>query len=839
MPGCVMFFSFVRKSHLHAVKIYGVIIASLTIPFQASGDDIAIIGGIDLTGSGPAYAALVSSSGQVTPLPLTGDAATGGIISSVSMNSSKNSIIGGQTQTGSVYAALVSSSGQVTPLIFSGPVEAHGIINSAAINNSGNSIIGGRDTTGPIYAALVPPSGTPLIPLTFPEPTASGGIINSVAINDSENSLIGGQTFFSAQPAYAASVSTSGTITTLALTGGMGTSGTISSVSINSSGNGIVGGQDFTGTQPAYTALISTSGSVTPLAFTGGVATNGKILSVSINDSGNSIVGGQDLTESQPAYAALVSSSGSLTPLVFTGDMAANGIINNVAINSAGNGIIGGQDLSGSQPAYAALVSSSGSLTPLDLGADMASNGNILSVAINSDGNGIVGGQDLTGSQPAYAALFMSSGTAIPLTFTGDLAISGWINSVALPLISLLNKIPTESLSGNNLIFANYINEFALQNAFYFIPANLDGTLNAALQSAAPQRNAISIYTASNNLFNLTTSFSNYIRDQQSNGFWPQKQSTTVSKNSLSSEELLASLSLQKKTTTNAPLDPPFTIWFEAIGALAYQKSQRQTARFNPATGGAILAFDYMIMPELRVGGGISYLFTHIHEKEDQGHSDINQEEGFIYSSWDNQRFYVDMLVMGGGVQIDQLRKITMTSFSFRSSSQPNGWQLLPHLEFGYKKNVFNQSETSKFCINPFGMVDWANAWQGSYQEKGISPFNAAQKSYYGSLLRTEAGMRFYETFFFDSWNLTVQEKISYVNTQSFNAGKMSAFLVGSPGSFTVGTLSSAQNLGVAQLAMSFDPLDARYPTSTLFYQGEFGTQYQSHQLNIGLVWQF
>ena len=789
MPGCVMFFSFVRKSHLHAVKIYGVIIASLTIPFQASGDDIAIIGGIDLTGSGPAYAALVSSSGQVTPLPLTGDAATGGIISSVSMNSSKNSIIGGQTQTGSVYAALVSSSGQVTPLIFSGPVEAHGIINSAAINNSGNSIIGGRDTTGPIYAALVPPSGTPLIPLTFPEPTASGGIINSVAINDSENSLIGGQTFFSAQPAYAASVSTSGTITTLALTGGMGTSGTISSVSINSSGNGIVGGQDLTGTQPAYTALISTSGSVTPLAFTGGVATNGNILSVSINDSGNSIVGGQDLTESQPAYAA--------------------------------------------------LVSSSGSLTPLDLGADMASNGNILSVAINSDGNGIVGGQDLTGSQPAYAALFMSSGTAIPLTFTGDLAISGWINSVALPLISLLNKIPTESLSGNNLIFANYINEFALQNAFYFIPANLDGTLNAALQSAAPQRNAISIYTASNNLFNLTTSFSNYIRDQQSNGFWPQKQSTTVSKNSLSSEELLASLSLQKKTTTNAPLDPPFTIWFEAIGALAYQKSQRQTARFNPATGGAILAFDYMIMPELRVGGGISYLFTHIHEKEDQGHSDINQEEGFIYSSWDNQRFYVDMLVMGGGVQIDQLRKITMTSFSFRSSSQPNGWQLLPHLEFGYKKNVFNQSETSKFCINPFGMVDWANAWQGSYQEKGISPFNAAQKSYYGSLLRTEAGMRFYETFFFDSWNLTVQEKISYVNTQSFNAGKMSAFLVGSPGSFTVGTLSSAQNLGVAQLAMSFDPLDARYPTSTLFYQGEFGTQYQSHQLNIGLVWQF
>ena len=190
---------------------------------------------------------------------------------------------------------------------------------------------------------------------------------------------------------------------------------------------------------------------------------------------------------------------------------------------------------------------------------------------------------------------------------------------------------------------------------------------------------------------------------------------------------------------------------------------------------------------------------------------------------------------MGGGVQIDQVRNTKMTSFSFRSSSHPHGWQFLPHLELGFKKN----SQNNNFCLNPFVMLDWANAWQESYQEKGNSPFNAAQKAYYGSLLRTEAGLRFYETFFFQSWNFSIQEKISYVNTQSFNAGKVNAFLVGSPGSFTVETLSSAQNLGVGQLAMSFDPLNACYPTSTLFYQGEFGTQYQSHQVNIELAWQF
>ncbi len=818
----------------YPAKIYGAIsILTLAIFTQAAADTIAIMGGLDLSPSAPPYTALISSTGEVTPLTFLG---TGDIVS-VSMNSSGNSLIGGQDGTGPVFAAIISPLGAVTPLQFTGPITLHGIINSVAINTSGNGIIGGRDTTGPIYAALVPPSGNPLLPLTFPSPILAGGIINSVAINDSGTSLIGGQGFYNAQPAYAAFASPSGIITPLTLTGGVATSGTITSVSINSSGNALIGGQDQT-INSGYAALVS-SGTVTPLTLTGGISMMGVIYSVAINDSGNGIIGGQDLTNSQPAYAALLS-SGTVTPLALAGGISINGIINSVAINDSGNGIIGGQDLTNSQPAYAALLSSTGTVTPLTLTGNVAINGNILSVSINSDGNAIIGGQDLTGSQPAYAALVLPTGTVIPLTLTGGIANNGWINSVSIPtLFTMTTHIPTDSLSGNNLAFANYINKFAPENAFYFIPATLDGTLNTALQSAAPTRNAVSIYTASNNLFNLTTSFSNYIRNQQAEKL--PKASNAIAKNVLASEDLLASLCLPKKATKNtAPLlDLPYSIWFEAIGVLAYQKKQHQTVAFNPTTGGAILAFDRMIKQQWRLGGGVSYLYTHIHEKQGQGHSNINQEEAFIYSSWDNQQFYLDLLLMGGAVQISQVRNTIMHSFSFSSSSHPNGWQLLPHLELGYKKNIVNPCKTTQFCFNPFAMLDWANAWQGSYKEHGDSPFNTSQKSYYGSLLRIEAGLRFYETFFFTSYNFSIQEKISYVNTQSFNAGRVNAFLVGSPGSFTVETLSSAQNLGVAQLALSFDPLNARYPTTTLFYQGEFGSQYQSHQLNIEFGWHF
>src|SRR4029079_10310437 len=115
--------------------------------------------------------------GEVIPLTFPGT----GTIYSVYMNSSGNSLVGGQDGTGPAYAAIISPSGVVTSLIFTGLPAIHGIINSVAINASGNGIIGGRDTTGPIYAALVPPSGNPLLPLTFSDPISAGGIINSVA----------------------------------------------------------------------------------------------------------------------------------------------------------------------------------------------------------------------------------------------------------------------------------------------------------------------------------------------------------------------------------------------------------------------------------------------------------------------------------------------------------------------------------------------------------------------------------------------------------------------------------------------------------------------------------
>jgi uncharacterized protein with beta-barrel porin domain len=280
------------------------------------------------------------------------------------------------------------------------------------------------------------------------------------------------------------------------------------------------------------------------------------------------------------------------------------------------------------------------------------------------------------------------------------------------------------------------------------------------------------------------------------------------------------------------------TIWFEALGALAYQKEQHETPSFNPTTGGAILAIEDKTSDHTRVGAGATYLYTHVHEREDAGHSNINQEDLFVYASWEKKTFYIDGSLLGGLFQISQVRNIHMTGFDFKSTSHPKGWQLLPHLEAGYKYMPYGTKDIA-LTFNPFVMVDWANAWQRSYKEKGSGPFNAGQKSHYSSLLRSEVSLRVYETIFFDAWNLIFQEKAGYVNVHSFKTGNVNAFLVGSPGTFTVTTLTGSQNLGVAEFAMIFAPDNSNYPTGTLFYQGEFGSKYQSHQVAIELAWDF
>jgi hypothetical protein len=104
------------------------------------------------------------------------------------------------------------------------------------------------------------------------------------------------------------------------------------------------------------------------------------------------------------------------------------------------------------------------------------------------------------------------------------------------------------------------------------------------------------------------------------------------------------------------------------------------------------------------------------------------------------------------------------------------------------------------------------------------------QKGRYSSLLRIESGIRFEEVRAFECWTMTWMQKLSYAYQKTFHTGTINAFLIGSPNSFTVSTLTGAQNLGVAEVEVLFDPKNAAYPYASLSGNVELGQKYQSYQ---------
>ena len=404
--------------------------------------------------------------------------------------------------------------------------------------------------------------------------------------------------------------------------------------------------------------------------------------------------------------------------------------------------------------------------------------------------------------------------------------------------------ISTQCLHHNNLALAKYINKRAPEKDLYFLPSVADGSFKEALESVDPTRNAAALYTASNNLFLLNQSLSRHTKDQHHflNYNETGSRGAQTASNFYPEGQLFASLDSDDEWGSDVSVEaepsqtfPSYAIWGELVGAFSSQKRERQTMGFDPTTGGLIFAFEANLHPRVHVGGGAAYTHTHIHQHEKSGHADIDQGYLFAYGFWNRDHFYLDAALWGDFFQIHQVREIHMTGFEFHSTSDPRGWQIAPHLEVGLECRVWE----SCVSLQSFVMFDWAASWQQSYQEGGSGPFNMGQKSHYSSFLRSETGLRLFETIGFDAWSLVFQQKVSILNKKPFHVGRLNAFLVGSPGSFTVETLSTPQNGAIAEFAVLFEPEDKSYPFGTVAYQGEFTRAYKSEQISLEVCWNF
>lgn len=343
------------------------------------------------------------------------------------------------------------------------------------------------------------------------------------------------------------------------------------------------------------------------------------------------------------------------------------------------------------------------------------------------------------------------------------------------------------------------------------------------------KQNALTTYASQNGYLSSSQALTDHLRQKR---FHPEQ--STEKPVALVADQLLADASETRfnqkpsRPTEASPGAPgcggdPFTIWITPYGEYA------KTPTFNLGVGAAIGGIEYTTGKKNVVGFGLAYVYTHVHKNA--GHGKVNQGFLTLYGTMNAPKWYFDLGIWGGYYNTFNQRKISEET----AKSSTNGWQMAPHFEVGYDGYWEREGDLNWFGIEPFLSGDWVVNWEHGFREHGAGSFDIRQKGRFCSEVRAETGLRLYQIATCNWGRVVFREKTSYAYQKTFHTGSIRASLIGSPGSFTVNSLTGAQNLGVIELSMLFIHHDPEKPYVDLRYQGEFGAKYQSHQVMLEL----
>jgi len=391
-------------------------------------------------------------------------------------------------------------------------------------------------------------------------------------------------------------------------------------------------------------------------------------------------------------------------------------------------------------------------------------------------------------------------------------------------------QIDTTGLHGNALIVAEYLNQNCLNTLpFFNLTVFGPGDLKNALNSISPARNAFPTFASQNTLFLINDIVSQHLDNQRFIQGMNRRFEYTP---------LIASADSGIPCMPR-PCKDKLSFWIGGFGEQSHQQSRHQVPTFSFISEGALIAMDYFGEDNFLMGVGGGYARTRIHEEQDAGKAFINYYFGTFFSTATWNQFYAEFVFWGVYHRVRNVRHISYPGLFIIPGVQRdavahyNGWQIDPHLGIGYN------FDTCWGGVEPFGMVDWAVNWENKFSESGAGEFDISQKRQISSMVRAEAGLRFYETAE-RSWGLfLVREKIGYVYKRPFGTGKVTSSLVGFSGFFTVESLQDVQNLISPGVELLWKFKRMKGTTFSLTYEGEYCKKYQANELFLKIVQDF
>ena len=634
--------------------------------------------------------------------------------------------------------------------------------------------------------------------------------ISSVSIDSNGNAAIGGLDIFNTP--YAALVDASGHVTNISGNAPYPIGdGVINSVSKNAN-LAIIGGTDLNRKRP-YAGIVHSNGEVGAIFNEGpDKFSNGQIISISMNSSGSSIIGGVE--KDNQLYAALVLSTGYAVKL---GIPPSVGAILSVDINDADipQFIIGGYT---DTATYAGISDSQGHIHNI---MGVPTDSIIKSVAINNSGNGIIGGL-MNAKTDIYAAIVSPAGVA---TTISPLPGQGQINSVDIndSGIGILGGVASDSA---------YIALVSPTGIASDISPSLTGS--SSINSVAIEHlDNIALFSPCTKNFKSTVHALN--NQVTSHTLTPTKVYNTLADEEATEEiSLVADLSDRLRFLPECAEKSSVFLWLSPLFSYVERDTEKGNPGFDNYTGAGTLGLEYRGMKDMVLGSALSYAYSYMSFKEDAGCADANQGFLSLYYMLTKKHFYIDTAIWAGYYDICNTRR---TFHIIEAHSDFDGWILAPHLEMSVPFAVNN---STWLMLDPFGIVDWINNWQGSIHETGASGLNLNIDSHYTSLLQSELGLRIFQMVKMGWGEIVMYEKGSWVYNVPFCTDDASAFFTGSTTLFGVALFEDDPvSLGAVQFNALFIPCAKKYPYGVINYEGQFGSGVQFHLASLEIGYRF
>jgi outer membrane autotransporter protein len=383
-------------------------------------------------------------------------------------------------------------------------------------------------------------------------------------------------------------------------------------------------------------------------------------------------------------------------------------------------------------------------------------------------------------------------------------------------------SISTTNLSGNALTLASYLNEYAPSTTLDLFSGLSNQSLQSALNSVSPARNAYVTTTADQTLYSLSSLLTHHID-------FLRFEYQDHSRNPLLAQLLVDA---SDKVHFAKPKSTP-SFWVSGFGEYAHQQGGDQNQPFHAVSEAALIGLDYNFKQTEVIGFNLGYLHTEIKENHFVGNANTNCYFVSVYGGFSAGNFYLSPAVWGTFNQTKNIRNIAFTDYFEKTSSHRIAWQVMPHLEIGY------DFKFSRGSITHFTLVDWVFAFQSSYQEKGSAAFDARSDKQSTSMLRSETGVKLNQKWA-TSWGaFLLKEKFSYVFQTPFGTENVITALPGISPEFTVTAVSQNLNLVTAGIDFGFI-LGQVYPGSIhLTFDGELGSSYWSADCAIRVTKEF